>query len=155
VQGLLKFLENGLRCNYIYEIKIREFLFILKVCYSEGELRDFFSDILSIDMKFVSLVLGKYRDYSTVKELAYELNYSIKVFSKKFKDVFGMTVYQWMKEKKSREIIQDIVFSNKAFKQIAYEHNFNSQQHLNNYCRSVFGNCPKVLRNTNNKKKCF
>lgn len=155
VHGLIKHLENGIRCTYFFEIKAKEFYYVLRIYYKRKDLQLFFHSILRHDIKFTSMIMDNYHKYATAKEFAAGLKYAPRAFSEKFKDNFGKTVYQWMKEKKSNEIIREIVFSDKSFKQIAYEQNFNSQQQLNNYCRATFGKSPTRIRNSNKKELDF
>jgi AraC-like DNA-binding protein len=145
LKGLVDSIEGGLKCRFFFEGIIKEFFIIMRTYYTKESLRDFFHLILSTDTAFSEYVLLNHYKYKTVNELAASMNYSSKMFSKKFKDVFGKTAYHWMKEQKMIAL-HNAICSDKLFKLIVTDYGFSSQQHLTNFCRANFGQTPGEIR---------
>ncbi len=146
ITSLEPFTEGDFRCRYYHDIKVREFFVLLRIYYDKEHLKNFFHKILSIDTAFVDVVKYNYQAYNTAQELAGALNYSFSGFSKKFKSVFGVPVYAWMKEQKARAIYKEICTGNKTFKQIAAEFGFSSSSQFIDFCKANLGNAPGKIR---------
>lgn len=102
--------------------------------------------ILSVDTGFIEKVHLLHRSCKNAKDLATAMNYSQSGFTAKFKTVFGKSVYQWMKEQKTRGIYHEICTTNKNFSQIAEEFGFKNYNHFIEYCTINIGNPPGKLR---------
>ncbi|MCD7937913.1 MAG: AraC family transcriptional regulator [Tannerellaceae bacterium] len=148
VQGLTHYLQDGILCSYFFNLKMKELLFILRNYYEKEQLRRFFSPLLSDDLHFSDFVIKNYREMKNVKEFAERANYSISGFEKRFKKVFHVSAYKWMKEQKAKEIIYDIHTSDKTFKEIGWEHGFASPAQFNDFCKSNFGMTPGQIRSS-------
>ena len=142
---LERYIKDGLRCVYFFELKLKEFLYILRAYYPKEELQLFFRPILNKDMKFCTLVLENAGKAKTVKELAELSNYSLSGFEKRFKKVFDISASKWMEQNKARAIYHEINCSNKTITEIAYDFEF-SPPHFNDYCKRIFKKTPKQLR---------
>ncbi|MCD8264888.1 MAG: AraC family transcriptional regulator [Tannerellaceae bacterium] len=108
LKNLSDFIEDGMKCIYYYEIKLKELFFLLRAYYTREELRGFFQPLVSNDMQFSDFVLKNYHKVKNVKEFAELANYSISGFEKKFKKVFKVSAYKWMTEKKASHILHEI-----------------------------------------------
>ncbi len=146
VNHLIKYLEDGIRCIYLFDLKMKEFFFILRNYYTKEDLRMFFCPLLSHDFEFSDFVLKNHRKVKNVKEFAELANYSISGFEKRFKKVFRISAYKWMREQKAKEILHEIQNSRKAFKEIGWEYGFSSPAQFNDFCKSNFGMTPGKLR---------
>lgn len=142
---LERYIEAGLKCSYFFELKVKEFLYILRAFYTKEELKNFFLPILNLDTEFTLQVQRKVEDAKSVKELADSLNYSVSGFEKRFKKVFNMPASKWIELKKSRSIYHEINCSNKTIAEIAYDFHFSPSQ-FNDYCKRIFKKTPKQLR---------
>lgn len=141
---------DQLRCIYFFEIKIKELFFLLRAYYSKKKLLCFFYPLLSQDTRFSDLILRNYNKIKTVKDLADLTHYSISGFEKRFKRVFGISPFKWLKQQKAKNIYHEINCSGKTFKEISLEYDFNSPAHLNNFCKINFGDTPGNIRKLNN-----
>lgn len=151
VSGLNEYITDGLiNCCSYFDTKIKELLIILRTCYSINKLQDFFSLILSPDMEFLKYVKVNHYKYKTVAGLAGAMNMTPKYFSKKFVEVFGETPLRWMTKEKARRVYADLYAGNKTIMQIADEHGFSSQQHLNKFCNREFGKNPGKIKKEKN-----
>ena len=152
VHTMQEYVNDGLKCSFFYDVKIREFLFLLKVYYDTPVLFDFFKPIYSTDFIFSNSIYKNLDKVRTVKELTSMLNYSLSGFEKKFKRVFGTSPYQWMQEQKAKKIYHEIHCSKKTFTEIAFEHGFSSPAHFNVFCKIFFEKTPGDLRKENMKR---
>jgi len=146
ITDLRSHIDNGLRCHYYFQIKIKELLFILRAYYPKEELRMLFTPILSKDISFSEQVFRLHEQVRSVKELASQMNYSVSGFQKRFKNVFGMSPNSWLSEQRSRMILSEINATNKSFKEISSDYGFSSPSHFNGFCKSRFGCTPAKLR---------
>lgn len=142
--------SEGLNFYAFMELKYKELFFLFWGYYTKKEMHDFFYLHFTDDFKFSEFVLKNYRKVKAVNELAVMSNYSISGFSKRFKKVFGKSPYQWMQQKRSEDILFELLNTEKNFKEICDEYNFTSPSHLNEFCKSYFGHPPGVIRRKKN-----
>jgi AraC-like DNA-binding protein len=145
-------LMDGLDCPYYYDLKIREFLFLLRAYYDKKQIFTFFKPIYSGDFVFSSNIYKHLNNVRTVKEMANKINYSLSGFEKKFKRVFAVSPYQWMQEQRARKIYKEVTCTKKTFTEIAFEYEFSSPAHFNDFCKQYFQNTPGGLRKENEKR---
>lgn len=157
VKDFLSFMDtcmsDGLKCTYYFELKTKEFYFLLRAYYTKEELLQFFYPIINRDVPFSELVLKNHHKAKTVQELATLTNYSLSGFQKRFKKTFGVSAYQWMKDARSKAIFHQINRTNKSFKEISEEFGFSSPSHFNDFCKTSFGATPGIIRGRKDKAK--
>ena len=150
VELYLSFLDtcmsDGLKCTYYFELKSKELYFLLRAYYSKKDLLGFFYPLISHDISFSEYVIKNHYKAKTVQELADLMHYSLSGFQKRFKKVFGVSAYHWMKEERSKLIYHEINGTNKSFKEISDEYGFSSPSHFNDFCKSNFGSTPGIIR---------
>lgn len=150
VKAFLSFLvacmTDGLKCTYFFELKAKEFYFLLRAYYNKKELLKFFYPLLSRDISFSDLVIKNHYKAKTVQELAELTHYSLSGFQKRFKKVFGVSAYHWMKDERSKSIYHQINSTEKSFKEISDEYGFSSPSHFNDFCKTNFGTTPGRIR---------
>lgn len=139
-------IDEGLKCTLFFDLKIKELFYLLRGFYTKEELYAFFYPLLSNDLTFSDFVHKNYHKVKTVKELAILANYSLSGFVKRFKKVFGVSAYQWMKEQKANLIYHEINNMTKALKEISFEYGFSSPAHFNDFCKAHFGDTPGKIR---------
>lgn len=144
--GLLNYLQDGLRCYYFFELKIRELLYIFRGYYPKEELSEFFAPMLNSDFHFSNMVFQAYSETTSVNELAKKLNYSLSGFGKRFRRVFNVSAYQWMQMQKAKNIYHEINCSNKTFTELSFEYGFSSPSHFNDFCKKYFEETPGNIR---------
>jgi AraC-like DNA-binding protein len=146
VNLLTIYLKDQLYCGFLLEIKLREFLYILRYYYPVQELKAFFSPMLCEDFMFLTLVGKTYHSKITVSEMASKVHYSVSGFEKRFKKVFGMSPLEWMKLQRAQAIYHELNCSTKTFSELVYEFGFSSPSHFNNFCKKTFKNTPGSIR---------
>jgi AraC-like DNA-binding protein len=149
VDTMQEYVKDGLKCTFFFDIKIREFLFLIRAYYDKHIVFNFFKPIYSTDFIFSNDVYKNIDNVKTVREMAEALNYSLSGFEKKFKKVFNLSPYQWMQEQKARKIYHEIHCSKKTFTEMAFEYDFSSPAHFNVFCKLFFGSTPGKLRKEN------
>ena len=149
VNIMQEYIKDGLKCSFFFDIKIHEFLFLIRAYYEKHVVYDFFKAIYSTDFIFSNNVYRNLDNVKTVKEMADELQYSLSGFEKKFKKVFNASPYQWMQEQKAKKIYHEIHCSKKTFTEMAFEYDFSSPAHFNVFCKLYFGCTPGDLRKEN------
>jgi len=157
VETFLSFLNtcmtDGLKCTYFFELKAKEFYFLLRAYYTKKDLLGFFYPLLSYDISFSELVIKNHYKAKTVQELADMTHYSLSGFQKRFKKVFGVSAYHWMKDERSKSIYHQINSTGKSFKEISDEYGFSSPSHFNDFCKTNFGTTPGKIRRKNPLEK--
>lgn len=138
--------EDGIRCRFFADSKIKEFLFLLGLYYEKEELYDFFYPILSSDLTFSQFVINNHQKVRTTKELAELANYSLSGFQKRFQKVFGQSAHSWMKKERLKLIFDDISHTSKTLKELSVIHGFSNASHFNDYCKSNLGFTPGYIR---------
>ncbi|GAB6008947.1 helix-turn-helix domain-containing protein [Dysgonomonas reticulitermitis] len=137
---------DGLKCIFYLDLKVKELFFILRAYYTKEELFSFFYLLLSRNISFSDQVLKSHYKAKTVQELADILHYSLSGFQKRFKKVFGVSAYHWMKKERLKSIFHEINSTLKSFKEISDEHGFSSPSHFNDFCKANFGATPGKIR---------
>lgn len=140
------FISDGLLCKYFLSLKTKELFYLLRAYHTKLDLLEFFYPLLSNDMTFSDFVIRNHFKVKTVNELAEKANYSLSGFQKRFKRVFGVSAYNWMKEEKLKAIFHEINNTDLTFKEISSKHGFSSPSHFNDFCKSNFGHTPGILR---------
>ncbi|WP_163724100.1 AraC family transcriptional regulator [Parabacteroides sp. PM5-20] len=142
-------LDNGLRCVHYLELKTKELFFLFRTYYSKELLAAFCHPLISMDASFSEFVFKNYKSVKTVNEFAALASYSTSGFEKKFKQVFGLSAYQWMKQKKNQQLYHELNATDKPIKLIAEEQGFPSLPQFNDYCKKHFGFPPGKIRKMN------
>lgn len=143
---IISYMEDGLCDDYFLRLKVNEMLYLLWSYYPKDELAAFLRPLLTDDVKFVDIVYDNWSGTKTLEELATLTNLSVSGFTKKFKRLYGISPYRWIMKRKSDRILYELNCSNKSFKDLSEEYNFNSVSHFNYYCKTRFGLSPGQIR---------
>ncbi|MBD8390023.1 helix-turn-helix transcriptional regulator [Dysgonomonas sp. BGC7] len=140
-------ISDGLKCTYFFALKVKEFLYLLRAYYTKTELLGFFYPLLSKDISFSDFIMKNYHKAKSVQELADMTHYSLSGFQKRFKKVFGISAYHWMRDARAKLIYHQLNSTEKSFKEISDEYGFSSPSHFNDFCKTTFGTTPGRIRN--------
>lgn len=151
LDSMIDYLNDGIRCRGFFEIKLRELFFILRIYYTKEELYDFFFLILSGDTAFSEYIRLRWQEFHTIQEMAESMHLSHKQFCAKFVSVFGKRPQQWITEAKARKVHNEIVSTNKQFKQIAAECGFLHETMFTRFCKKELGATPTEIRSKKQK----
>lgn len=139
-------LEDGFTNNMFYNIKIAEFLVLLKGYYTKEELTNFIQSLSTNDTYFTHFIYENYDKVKTVREFAQKANLSLSSFEKEFKKVFNVPPYRWMKQRKTEHIYNEICYGVKPLKVISEEFGFSSTSQMSDFCKKEFGIPPGRIR---------
>jgi AraC-like DNA-binding protein len=152
VKTVINYITDELNCSYYYDLKIREFLFLMRAYYDKRQIFNFFRPIYNADFAFSSDIYKHLNDVRTVKEMAKKINYSLSGFEQKFKKVFDTSPYQCMQEQRAKKIYREITCTKRTFTEIAFEYDFSSPAHFNDFCKQYFQHTPGGLRKENKER---
>ncbi|MCD8171878.1 MAG: helix-turn-helix transcriptional regulator [Alistipes sp.] len=142
----LSFIKDGLSSPGYHQMKLEELFLILEAYYPEQVLSRFLSPLFSRNAVFERLVYDNWTKTDELEDLAAQSGLSLSGFSKRFKKVFGTAPYQWIMDRKSHLILEELQTGNKSIKQLTGEYGFYSVQHFGYYCKKRFGLPPGKIR---------
>lgn len=143
---LKRYMEEGVNCAHLHEIKQRELFLLLRNYYSKEDRAQLFYPALGESMDFRSMVLSHYRSAHNATELADTCNLSPQIFAIRFKKEFNESPYQWMQRQKACHIRNRLAQPQVPIKEIVHEFNFTCQSHFSKYCVKYLGETPAKLR---------
>ena len=146
LEGLQETLADGFQCRIYMRTEVLRMLFLLHAYYSPQECADFFSHIVTPDVKFSEFVRMNHMKYKTVNEMADALFMTTQAFSNRFKRVFGTTPYKWMQQEKARLIYLDICRNEMPLKEIVIKYDFPLASNFFRFCKQTFGDSPGNIR---------
>ncbi|NDV60426.1 AraC family transcriptional regulator [Bacteroides sp. 519] len=147
IDFLIECSEEGLKCSYYFETKMKELFFLLRAYYSKEELKAFFTPLLSHNSTFMNLMYKNYRNVKNVKGLAEVSLYSESGFKKQFQKVFGTSASDWLRNQKASLIFHDLNCSEMSIKELADKYDFSSVSSFTTFCQNVFNKTPGQIRN--------
>lgn len=128
--------------------KMKELFILLRAYYDTEEFVRLFYPLLGKNMEFRKMITDNYLRVKNASEYADLCGYSLGAFQRKFKDVFGETVYQWMQKQKAEQIKHRLMATEVSLKELSEDFDFASPAHLNKFCKIWFGMTPTELRQT-------
>ena len=146
VSELIETISDGFLCRHFLQGEANRLLFLLNAYYSDEDRLNFFSHILTPDIKFSEFVRMNHMKYRTIGELSDVLCMTTQAFSNRFKKVFGTTPHKWMLQEKARHIYNDICRTNMPLKEIALKYDFPLSSNFFRFCKQTFGESPGRIR---------
>lgn len=145
VELMQECVDDGLKCGYYFETKMKELFFLLRAYYTKEDLLMFFSPLLSHNARFMNLMYQN-RNVKSVQELAGISMYSESGFKKQFYKVFGTSASDWLRDQKASLVYHDLNCSELSIKELADKYNFSSASSFTTFCQSKFGHPPGQIR---------
>lgn len=146
IEHFVQCVDDGIRCSYYFETKMKELFFMLRAYYTKEELAGFFSPLISKDSQFMNLMYKNYRKVKSVQELADISMYSSSGFKKQFNKVFGTSASEWLSDQKAALVFQDLHNSSLNIKEIADKYDFSSVSSFSSFCLNKFGLPPGKMK---------
>ncbi|NDW09764.1 helix-turn-helix domain-containing protein [Dysgonomonas sp. 520] len=153
IHSLLIYKNKNIDYNFLADIKAKELICILKASYTKKELNELFSTYLTNDLYFTEQVRKLSQDIRNVIELADQMHYSYSGFNKKFRKVFGVSAYSWLRKRRANTVYHEIYHTDKSLKQISTDNKFATLSHFNEFCHKVLGDSPRQIRYKRHKKQ--
>lgn len=120
-------------------LKEYDLFMIMRERYSERELALFFKDILRPARDMRAFVMSNYRQAKSIKDFAWRANLSESTFVRRFREVFGMSVHQWMMKQKEKDLCEMIANGERDTNKLAEGIGLGNQASLYQFCRRRFG----------------
>ena len=143
---LESYLQAGVNCKHLHELKERELFIIFRTAYTKSEIIQLLYPIMGIEIDFKAAVLKHKDRVRSKQELAELLGMSGSELHRKFTQEFGETVQSWLQKQKNKEILSRLNYDFISIKEVAYELGFTSAAGFNKYCKNNFGCSPSELR---------
>jgi len=146
LNGIVDNLNDGISCGAFFDLKIKEFFMLVRLYYTKEDIYDFLYLILSKDTSFSEYVRTRWHHFRNVEEMAEYMHLTTRQFSEKFKKIFDVTPYKWMKQERAKVIRNQLVASHKTIKQIAFENGFSDLPQFTKFCKKEIGKTPTEIR---------
>ncbi|NDW09022.1 AraC family transcriptional regulator [Dysgonomonas sp. 520] len=150
---LKEYKDKGIDSNYLLDLKVKEFGYILRNFYTNEQLQGFFSTMPNEDLNFSEKVYNHLSEVRSVRQLAEIMNYSYSGFNKRFKRSFGISAYSWITQQRRKMVYYELCNTNKSVKQISIDHRFVTLSHFNEFCHKNLGSSPSEIRRKNRIKQ--
>jgi len=137
----------------IWFLKHQEAIHIFSMYYTKKELYSFFRPMLHESIPFKSLVFSHAKYANNVNELAELCGHGIVNFRRIFREQFGIPVFEWLQQEKSKRVLHAILATESPFKEILNDYNFTSASHFNKFCKKYFGDTPTNIRKNKDREK--
>lgn len=134
LSGIIYYRRNKIFSKYVYDIKKKEFVFLMRTLYDKQTLAAFFSPVLLSQNHFRISVLTNYTHNSTVKSLAKNCFMTTKTFTRKFKSEFGTTPHKWIVLQKVKGLEYYLVHQTVSIDKILSEFHFSNMAELLQFC---------------------
>lgn len=142
---LVMYLESGIQCAHLHEIKEKEIFLIFRWYYTDEEFVTLFHPIVGRSLDFRAMVIKNYTKVKNSEELAAAMGMSRSNFDAKFKDVFGIPPKQWILKRKARSIRYFMSKPNVTISDVMIQFGFDSFTHFNRFCKKQFDATPSEL----------
>lgn len=100
---LESYLQAGVNCKHLHELKERELFIIFRTAYTKSEIIQLLYPIMGIEVDFKAAVLQHKDRVRSKQELAELLGMSGSELHRKFTQEFGETVQSWLQKQKTRK----------------------------------------------------
>lgn len=127
------------------ELKVRELILTATLCYGYKVMARFFMPLLQVRDNFEEFVLLHYEKAASVTELAAMAGMGISTFKRKFTEIFGDSIYQWMMKQKAVRIRNEIRAGNRDIQDLMSRFGFHFHSHFNRFCHIYLGGAPSCL----------
>jgi AraC-like DNA-binding protein len=139
---LLASLEDGLNCEYYFEIKLNELFILMNTYCSDNSLSMLFYPLINEDFPFIRQIFENKNKVFSVNEMASIVRFSPLDFRKHFKRIFGELPSDWMNRERTKLILHKLALPDKSLNQISEECGFLSLSCFNMFCKKYLNDTP-------------
>lgn len=143
---LVKYLDSGMSCQHMHELKQKELFLILRAYYTKEEKVNFFYHSIAASLTFKDKVMGVYLEARTVQELADKCGYGLKTFQRLFYSCFSEVPSKWLMKQKAQHVKARLLDRDIPIKVILDEFGFSTYANFCNYCKRYVGDTPRNIR---------
>ena len=142
---MVAYIQDGLLCCDIHQLKQQEFASILQAYYKKIVLSKFLVPLYLTSNSFMEEVLTMAAELLTVDEMAARLDMPrsefVHLFALHFEEPHG----KWLTRNKAGALYKTLRNSSLSLSEIARLLRFSSQQHMNTFCRVHLGCTPRQV----------
>lgn len=142
---LIEYLQCGMNCKHMHEVKQLELFLLLRGFYKKEELANLFYPIIGQSIDFRSLVMENYLKVDHVDELAQIARMGRTNFNNKFREEFGTSPHQWILKQKAKHVRFKLSEPGSTLSDVMRIYKFNSATHFTRFCKQQFGCTPTDL----------
>lgn len=149
IEQMIFYLNNGMKCGHLFEIKHKEFFLLLRAFYNKEQVSNLLYPILGKALSFKDFVLSNYVKAGCIEKLISISHLSKSSFYEKFKSDFGVTAKQWMLKQQVNIVRAKACEPQVTIKDLMEIIGYNSPTHFNRFCRTYLGCTPgELLKNS-------
>lgn len=127
------------------ELRATELILTAGLCRKTREMAHWLLPLLHARDNFEEFVRANYHRAQGVTELAQLAGMGLSTFKRKFAQVFGTSVYQWMMKQKAMGIREQIGRGNGDIQDLMARFGFHYHSHFNRFCHMYLGAAPSRL----------
>lgn len=142
---LVDYLQDGMQCSLLHELKEKEIFLIFMWYYSDEELVSLLHPAIVRSPDFRSLVMRHYDGSGNVADLVNAVGMSRTKFDRKFREEFGESPKRWMQDRMAANVKYFMTKPDATVKDVMIRYDFQSFTQFNRFCRKHFGASPSEL----------
>ena len=141
-------MNSGFLCTRYTECKTEELLILLRSYYPNELLARLFQPAFNSKVDF-ELAVKKNRDkLFTVEEFAAAAHLDRNTFRQKFKEMYGTTPTEWIKQERANLVLQELMEGKKPIADIVSDYKFSNFPNFIRFCNMHFKSTPGNIRKT-------
>ena len=109
------YIRADIYCQHLHDLKIEEFFRLMAIFYPEESYTSFLAPLRTSNRMFRHQVLSNFHPLINVIELAEKCNMSVRNFSRRFTEEFGISPGKWIADKRDGQILQDTIAISMAY----------------------------------------
>jgi AraC-like DNA-binding protein len=143
-------MDSSSLCARYAQCKTEELLILLRSYYPNDLLTHLFQPAFNNKVDF-ELAVKKNRDkLFTVEEFAAVTHLNRNTFRQKFKEVYGITPTEWIKQERANLVLHELTEGKKPIADIASDYKFSNFPNFIRFCNMHFKNTPGNIRKAMN-----
>jgi AraC-like DNA-binding protein len=140
--------NSGFLCSRYTQCKTEELLILLRSYYPNELLARLFQPAFNSKVDF-ELAVKKNRDkLFTVEEFAAATHLDRNTFRQKFKEMYGTTPTEWIKQERANLVLQELMEGKKPIADIVNDYKFSNFPNFIRFCNMHFKSTPGNIRKT-------
>jgi AraC-like DNA-binding protein len=146
LEDCLNVMNSGLMCAKYTQCKTEELLILLRSYYPNESLAYLFQPAFNSKVDFESVVKKNRDKLFTVEEFAAATHLDRNTFRHRFKEIYGVTPTEWIKQERANLVLQELIEGKKPITSIISDYKFSNFPNFIRFCNMHFKNTPGNIR---------
>ncbi|MDR1633199.1 MAG: AraC family transcriptional regulator [Dysgonamonadaceae bacterium] len=146
LEDCLDVMDGGLTCTKYTQCKTEELLILLRSYYPNESLAYLFQPAFNSKVDFESVVKKNRDKLFTVEEFAAATHLDRNTFRHRFKEIYGVTPTEWIKQERANLVLQELMEGKKTITSIINDYKFSNFPNFIRFCNMHFKNTPGNIR---------